>query len=247
MIDLHSHILPNLDDGSHSLNESIEMCRLAEADGITIIVATPHFKEGIFINDPCLINTKLIELKRHLKNNNIQLSILAGAEISLTYDFDLFFKNVVEQKLMRINESTNYLLVELPEFFNVLNVKNLFFRLKLCNITPIVAHPERNDTILRDPFVLKELLLVGSLLQITADSLLGKSGKKVTKLSINMLKNNMVHIIASDSHNSNYRTPHLSSAVKVASKIIGKSQALKLVTEFPLSIINNSPIIENGY
>ncbi|MBA7694408.1 Tyrosine-protein phosphatase YwqE [subsurface metagenome] len=155
MIDLHCHILPGLDDGAQSLDEAIEMARIAEKDGIEKIVATPHlFRDNYVHEDLSIIEKKCKELNKTLKVNNIHMEILSGAEVHVSHNLiDEIRKN---RDYLVLNKS-RYMFVEFPSEHVFSGVQKLFFELMQEDIIPIIAHPERNSVFVRHPSLLYEL------------------------------------------------------------------------------------------
>jgi protein-tyrosine phosphatase len=170
MIDLHSHILPGLDDGAQSMEESLEMAKIAERDGVEKIVATPHLFRGNFIyedlgiignfiyEDLGIIEIKRSELSQVLKENNIHVEILAGAEVHVSHNLiDEIRKN---RENLVLNQSS-YMVVEFPSDLIFSGAKNLFFELMSEGIIPIIAHPERNSVFIH---IQREILFLSTIL-----------------------------------------------------------------------------------
>lgn len=235
MIDIHCHLLPCVDDGSNSWDVTLEMCRLAEQDGVTHIVATPH-SNFEYRYDRAVYSTLLEELR----------SRVPTLSFSLGCDFHLSYENIedalVHPERYAIGD-TRYLLVELSEF-STFKVADSLFQLQTAGLVPIITHPERNPAILGNPLLLNEFSDAGCLFQITANSLTGFWGKPSQKLCEAMLRNNMVHFIASDAHGLRSRPPILSAARQAASKIVGAEAAEKLVVANPMAIITNKPSLQ---
>jgi len=249
MIDLHSHILYDLDDGAEVLEESIEMCRISYHDGIRTIVATPHILEGIHENDRSTILNRLQELNEAIKkfevknldpmtqlpNDSItELEILPGADVHFSSDM---LQRYEEGEIVTVNDQGRYLMVEF-EFQGIpYKAEEVLFQLLTKGIVPIISHPERNMEIGKNPKRYYEMIRMGCLGQVTAMSLTGGFGSEAKRIAEKLLKNRLVHFIASDAHSINRRPPLLSSGVKAAGKIVGKEEAQKMVTEYPQAII----------
>ncbi|OMP66124.1 tyrosine-protein phosphatase [Domibacillus epiphyticus] len=201
MIDLHCHILPNLDDGPKDLLESMELVKRALENGITAIVATPHHKNGRYHNEKNRIEAAVKELNANIQKAGINMIICSGQEIRIYGELlDDYKKN----KLLTINGSS-YMLVELPSNGIPAFTEQILFDLQLNGITPIIVHPERNAAIMENPDMLYKLIKNGALSQITAASIDGKFGKKIKNLSIQLIEANLTHFIASDAHNLSTR------------------------------------------
>lgn len=236
MVDLHAHILPGIDDGATSIDESLQMCNIAYQDGIRTIVATPHV--GKFPNTKEIILNKLKELSNNLSTNKIELNLLAGADVEFKPEIFTFIQN---KSILTINNS-RYLLLDIPFFLLPPNIENLIRSIIDNGIVPIISHPERCLQIQEDISILYNIVKSGALVQITACSITGKMGDRAKEVSHTILKHNLAHIIATDTHGLNNRPPILSEAVAVACGIIGKDLALSMVTTIPQCIIEDKPV-----
>lgn len=238
MIDIHCHILPGVDDGPKSMEESLQMARIAAKDGIKIIVSTSHFiDESKFISGEPLKN-RVESLNEKLKEEGIALTVLLGNEVYMSPQLPTRLEN---SEIFTINNS-RYLLIELPFSDIPIYMDETIYQLKLKGITPIIAHPERYGQIIEQPNIVYEWINKGVLIQINAGSLKGRFGPRVKEVSQILLKHNLVHFIASDGHSANGRKPKLSDAVFEASEIIGKNQALKLVTDNVHAVIRDQEL-----
>ena len=240
MIDLHCHILPGLDDGSERLEESIEMARAAEEDGIEKIVATPHlFRDNLDYEDLSIIEEKKDELNQALRTNNIKVEILAGAEVNISHHL---LEQIRENRSYLTLHQSSYMFVEFPPDHVFSGVKELFFELMSEGITPIIAHPERNSVFIHHPGSLYELLQMGALAQANSGSFLGSYGSTVESAVLRLLQLNMIQFIGSDGHNSRSKAPRLSEAVKIAASLIGEERAKALVKENPQAVLDDQQI-----
>ena len=235
MIDIHNHILPNMDDGASSWDISLKMCQEASDDGIKIIVATPHTLNGVYENNPQDIEEKVKILNQKLKENNISLQILPGSEVHLRDDIIEKIKN---QEILTLNKS-NYILLEFPHTQIPLHIEEILFQIQIMGITPILSHVERNLEFQRKPNLLTNLIQKGALAQLTAASLCGSFGSKIRKFARELLANHLIYCIASDAHSDSTkgRNPILSKALIEAAKIIGQDAVLDLVQSHPKRII----------
>ena len=232
MIDIHCHILPDIDDGPSDMDESIQMARIAASDGITRIVATPHVKDTF----PPLrgIKDSIERLNHAIKQNNISVEILQGADVYALLDPSLF-------KGYTINH-TEYILIEFPHSHFPIQAKEAIFRIITAGYRPIITHPERNPSIIRNPHLMIELLDDNIHLQITADSLTGTFGPDSQVCAKYLLGKDAVSFMATDAHSAHHRRPVLSEGLRAAEKIIGKEKALRLVTTNPEAVINGERI-----
>jgi len=235
MIDIHSHILPQMDDGASSWDISLKMCQQAYQDGIKTIVATPHTLNGIYDNYPKVIEEKVKTLNQKLKESNIPLQILPGSEVHLRDDI---IEKIKKQEIITLNKA-NYILLEFPTTQIPLQIEEILFQIQIMGITPILSHVERNLEFQHQPALLANLIQKGALAQLTAASLCGAFGTKIRKLSQELLANGLIYCIASDAHSNSEqgRSPTLSKAVSEASKIIGYQPAQDLVQSNPQKII----------
>ena len=240
MIDIHCHILPGIDDGPAVPDESVEMARQALEDGIHGVIATPHTLNGMFINRFQEISTCIDRLRRVLKDEHIDLALYPGAEEHFRPGL---FQRILSGESSTLNHTGKYVLVEFPFHCVPAEAKDELFQLKLKGITPILAHPERNTVFQEHPDMLADMIASGALTQITAMSIVGEMDETAMEFSHRLIRWRMAHIIASDAHSSEYRTPVLLKAVQLAGNILkSKSDAMKMVQEHPQAILNGTAI-----
>nr|WP_261805624.1 CpsB/CapC family capsule biosynthesis tyrosine phosphatase [Lapidilactobacillus luobeiensis] len=195
LVDLHCHILPGIDDGSPDLATSLELAQTAVREGIGYILATPHHLDRQYINHRADVEQAVTKFQHELDQAQIPLTIFAGQEVHLNGDLA---KRLPD--LLGIDENMHYMLVEFPHQEVPTYTKELFFQLNCQDIIPVIAHPERNAQILKQPEILYELETEGALAQLTATSLVGGFGKKLRKFSIDLVKHGLVQVVASDAH-----------------------------------------------
>lgn len=235
MIDIHCHLLPGVDDGAKSWEVTLEMCRMAQQDGVTHIVVTPHANYE-YSYDRELHQALLDELRSRVSS----LTFSLGCEFHLSYEN---VEDAMAHPERYTMNDTRYVLVELSEY-SAFNVAQTLHQLQTAGLVPIIAHPERNPMILGKPDLLTEYADVGCLFQITANSLTGSWGKASQKACEAMLKKNLVHFIASDGHGVKSRPPLLSAALNKAAKIIGVGAAEKLVVGNPSALLNSQNTLQ---
>jgi len=240
MIDIHCHILPNVDDGPTNLEETLEMCRMALADGITTIVATPHQQNGVYNNSSASILKNVETVSLALKKEDIPLEILPGADVYIEVNTG---EKITQGEIMTLNNTRRYFLLEFPAHTTPPNIDKIIFDLLLKNITPILTHPERIIEVQEHPGRIYDLVSQGVLSQITAMSITGEFGRLVQKCAKTLLKHNLAHIIASDAHSVNSRPPILSKAVNVVGRMLGEDVAADMVTTIPSLVIRGEPIL----
>lgn len=240
MIDIHCHILPGLDDGAMSLNEAVEMARIAETEGIEKIVATPHLFRGNYqYQDLSIVEDKRKELTSVLETNGIQVEILGGAEVHISHNLiDEIRKNRSHLVLCK----SSYMSVEFPSNHVYSGIKRLFFELMSEGITPIIAHPERNSVFIRNPSLLHELVQMGGLTQANSYSFSGFYGREIEETVFRLLELNLVHFVGSDGHNKRSLAPRLMGAVKRIEDVVGKKMAKALVWDNPKAVIEDREI-----
>lgn len=217
MIDIHSHILPGVDDGAKDVQDSILMAREAVKEGITKIIATPHHKNGKFDNVKTSILEKIEELNTILVEEKIPLTVIPGQENrihgELLEGYDL-------GEVFTLNHS-QYLFVEFPTGHVPRYTEQLLYDLQLKNIIPIIVHPERNQELIEHPDKLYKLVMNGALTQVTAASVAGYFGKNIKKFSEQLIEANLTHFIASDAHNITSRGFKMNEALDIVEEKYG--------------------------
>ena len=237
MIDIHCHILPGLDDGPKDMEEAVAMCRVAQADGIQTVVATPHSRNGVYMNNEQTILPVLGELEEHLKIAGVALNLRPGADIHIHPETISFLRNNP-----RLLLGGRYFLLELPAQSIPPFTRDFIFEALLAGFIPIITHPERN-TILQSHFKdLEEWVRAGVLVQITAMSLTGAFGSQVRECAFQMVRMGMVHLVATDAHSPRRRPPVLSKAREVLETIVGPEQARALVKDIPEKILRGETV-----
>ncbi|MGA3087661.1 MAG: CpsB/CapC family capsule biosynthesis tyrosine phosphatase [Terriglobales bacterium] len=237
MIDIHCHLLPEVDDGPKSWDVAIEMCRMAVEDGITHVVATPHANDR-YAYDRLYLSGLLGELRE-------KVGAGLGLQFSLGCDFHLSFENlerVLQQPHGYTIGETNYLLIELSNYSVPTGLADCFTRLADRGLTPILTHPERNPILQQMPQRIVEWAEQGCLIQITASALTGFWGERPETVARWLLDRSAVHILASDAHDTRRRVPNLSAGRAVAERIAGLEYAQALVDGNPGAIVKGLPI-----
>ncbi len=238
MIDIHSHILPGLDDGPETLVESLAMARASHQAGTKILVATPHILNVLDLNKNILIQNNFKHFKKLVEAELPEFEMLLGSEIF----FRPNLSDLVRYEVATINGSGRYMLVEFSLIDIPVGFDKELKRLQNKGVIPVIAHPERNAAALRKPSLIKQMVNAGALIQINAGSLTGLFGRAVKKLAHNLLKRGWVHVIASDAHSINHRGPDLRAAISAASDTIGVAKAGRLVWDNPRAIIEALPL-----
>lgn len=218
MIDIHCHILPEFDDGSPDMEESLEMAKAAIGEGIHTIFATPHHANGRYTNEAENIKQAVSAFNDQLEQHQIPLLVLPGQEVRVTRKLIEDYHN---GKLAKLGNS-RYILVEFPSAQIPDDIFEIFHELSVIGITPVIAHPERNRELVRHPDKLAELIELGALSQITSHSINGLFGKKIQEASFKFCKWNLVHFVASDAHNMSQRSFSLKKAYDALDSVLGE-------------------------
>jgi protein-tyrosine phosphatase len=229
MVDIHCHILPGLDDGSDSLETSIQMAEMAIADGVTHVVGTPH-ANSTYKFDP--------DLNRQ-RRDELQAAVGDRLQLATGCDFHLNYENLQglqqDQKKYTINQK-NYLLVEFADFAIPPSMDETLHQLQLTGLSPIITHPERNGLLRAQPERMYRWLHQGCYAQITAGSLLGRFGSGAQHRAEEWLDAGRVHFVASDAHNLKSRPLQLRGAFEAVAKRSGEDVARALFQDNPLAV-----------
>lgn len=237
MIDIHSHILYDCDDGSKSFDESIDMIKCAQKNGVTDIFLTPHYMEDGYKSDKSIIYKKMDLLKKKIEEQGIDLKLYSGEEIFI---FPTLAEEI-DDKIISLN-STKYVLVELPLIEEINYIEDVIYNLLSKGCVPIIAHPERYLIAEKNFMFIAELINRGALMQINVNSLLGRYGKNAEKIAKKMLKQNMVHFVASDAHSINGYNM-LSESLKCLRKLVDEKVFNEITYINQQKVINNEDII----
>ena len=215
MIDIHSHIINEIDDGSKSIEMTITMLKKAEISGTKSIVATPHFMRGRFDVEYSEVLKRVEELKKVAADNNIDINIYAGQEVYYSSNLMEYFND----KCIGTINGSRYMLIELPMLeFNLDEVIDTIYELQIRKIVPIIAHPERYKQFIKKPSMINALIKEGMLFQLNAGSITGNFGKDVKKTAQKFLEHNVYSFIGSDAHRDRGRDTDMSEALKLLEK-----------------------------
>jgi len=235
MVDIHCHLLPGLDDGPKSLDETLEMAEMAIADGITHVVATPHANDEFHFT-PDLVRQRRDEIQARLGD---RLTVATGCDLHLS------FENLQDVHMNPTRYTINqksYLLVEFADFAIPPNIDETLHRLQLARLWPVITHPERNGLIRARPERLHRWIHQGCYVQVTAQSLLGGFGQRTQRVVEAWLEEGRIHFIASDAHNLNSRPLRLRPAFDVVAKRRGEAVAKALFHDNPLAAFEGRPL-----
>lgn len=239
MIDIHCHILPDLDDGAASLEEALEMARIAAYSGVTDIIATPHFRgepESMDMKED--IERRYRELRDALNRWSIPIQLHQGAEVLCTPQTPA----LARQGLLPTLGDTRYVLMEF--YFNESYgfMDTCLQKVAACDYIPVVAHPERYDTFQWDPELLRPWVDQGYVLQVNKGSVLGSLGYRAEQAAHELLELGLVHLFASDAHRCTTRTPHMEGLRRWAEEFCDPECAHILLTENPGKILSGQSI-----
>lgn len=235
MVDIHSHLIPSVDDGANSIEETFELIREAEEAGYTDIILTPHYMTNAYKQAPKTLNLLKEKLQQIVDKEKINVKLHTGMEIYISDNL----LNLLEQKEVITLANSKYLLMELPLNTKVQYLENIIFRLKEKNIIPIIAHPERYKFVQKNPQKVEELIENGCLIQSNIGSVSGVYGGQAKKTIKYLLKNDLVHFLATDTHRKNTIYPLVGKTIKKIQKVIGKEKTEELTTINAQQILNN--------
>jgi len=235
VVDIHSHILPEVDDGSKSWETSVAMCRMAAADGITHQVATPHANDRYHYDRPYL--QSLVAHLQGLVGNALTLTL--GCDFHLSYDN---LQDLLANPARYTIEGSHYMLVELSNYSVPQQITECFTKLGDCGITAVITHPERNPILRESPQRVVEWAEQGCVIQMTGSALTGFWGERVRRAAHWLLEHDSVHVLATDAHDTEKRVPVLSTARDAAAEICGEEVADALVDANPAAIIHSQPL-----
>lgn len=209
MIDIHFHCLPGIDDGPQTWDDAVALCRAAAADGIRTIVATPHVLRDPWLNEDAAERDRLIARLNALVGGTP--AIIAGCEYFFASDVLELWERGAAGPLVGLNRGAS-LLIEFPSFAVPSSAEWIFHELAVMGVTPVVAHPERNAELARNPERLAKLVAAGARTQVTAASLLGEFGRGPLAAAEEFFARGLVHYVASDAHSVSKRPPRMTAA-----------------------------------
>lgn len=237
MIDVHCHLLPGIDDGPGSMDESLELARVAVEHGITHSIVTPHIHPGRWDNEALSIRSAMDSYKRALSDANIPLKVGMSGEMRVSLEA---LQMVANHQVPFLGKwGGNYVvLLEMPHSHIPTGIEKMIQWLNQRNIRPLIAHPERNKDVLRKLEKIQPLIDMGCLFQITAGSIAGKFGSKARDRARELLEKGVVTVLATDAHNLKRRPPMLTEGRDVAATIVGTQMANRLVQDNPWKMVS---------
>lgn len=235
MIDLHTHILPGIDDGVRTLAESVELARAAAADGVTVLAATPHVR-GDYPTSAGQMERLVAQVREAVARAGVAVDVRPGGEVALVQ-----LARLEDGELRRFGLGGNpgYLLVECPYAGWPLDIADRLFALRAAGIVPVLAHPERNPDVQAASELLAPLVESGALVQLTAASLDGRLGRPACATALRLVELGLAHLIASDAHGPDVRAVGLSAAAEA----VGDPALARWLTEdLPGAIVAGKPL-----
>ena len=234
MIDFHSHILPNIDDGSRSLNETIHILKEAQKAGFTKVISTSHYIEGYYETS----EEERTKLLNEVKENFRDMELYLGNEIYITNQMS----NLISEKKASTINNSKYVLFELPMNTKSMEVKEVVFRLMEKGYIPIIAHPERYKYVKENIEYVRELADMGVLFQSNYGSSIGMYGKKAQKTQKKLLEEGLIHFFGSDVHTVEQVYTKMPKILKKLRKIISEEELEQLSTVNPQKVLDNEDI-----
>ncbi len=239
MIDIHCHLLPDIDDGARNLDQALAMARAAVDDGIEFSVMTPHIHPGRYENTRTRIDLRVQNFRNALQAEKIPLEIGMAAEVRLAPEI----LQLIEQDEIpfygTMDDGCRLMLLEFPHSNIPPGSDKFVERLLAQKIRPVIAHPERNKDVIRDLRKLEPFIEMGCMLQLTASSVAGRFGKDAHRRALQILEFDVFKVLASDAHNLKARMPQLREGRDAAAKIIGEKAADDLVYANPMAIVKS--------
>lgn len=237
MIDIHSHIIWGIDDGSKSREMTLNMLRTAEGNGTKTIIATPHYFRGTYDCEYEQVKTKVRELNELVEEKNINIQIVYGQEV---YYSENIMKYYLDGEIGTLND-TRYMLIELPmDKFSVEEVIDNLYELIIQGVIPVIAHPERYRMFIKEPILINKLIKEGYLFQLNAGSVNGYFGKDVKRTAEIFINNRIYNFIGSDAHRDIGRVTNMKDAIAVIENLkIGYSRDILMASE---KLLNNADI-----
>lgn len=240
MIDLHCHLLPGVDDGARTIEDSVEMARMAAATGTTTICATPHMLHPQFHVPGPVAKAKLAEVRAAIAAAGVPVEVVLAGEIHWSDEIE---KGLASGELLPYCADRRYVLLELPMSHVPHAARDLVWRLQMAGIFPVLAHPERNADFERKPDLIHEYRAAGVPCQVTAMSLTGDFGRSARKISERWLAEGAIDIVASDGHSAMRRPPTLDEAARVVRKAGGATLEEWVTREVPRRILAGEPVL----
>ena len=236
LIDLHCHLLPGVDDGSKNLAMSLEMARIACADGISTVVCTPHILPTVYENKGPDIKAAVASLQQAFSDAGIHLHLLSGADVHIVPDL---VAGLSTGRIITL-ASSRYLLLEPPHHVMPPHFSECIFRLQAAGYVAILTHPERLSWVESQYAVIRSMVNNGLWIQLTAGSLTGRFGRRPRYWAERMLNEGLCHVLATDAHDTSSRPPHLAGVKAMVEHRVGTAEAVNIFDIRPRGVIDNA-------
>ena len=242
MTDIHCHILPQTDDGADSMEDALEMARMAAESGVTHLIATPHcnlpFADEKNFTSVSLLE-RVLELQARIKQANIPLNLYPGCEVFCTPDTP----SLIRQGKLLTLANTNYLLVEFFFDEELSYMDDMLRAISAEGLIPVIAHPERYDSIQRTPHIIERWFRSGYIIQLNKGSILGRMGRHAQRTADWILDHGLAHVVASDAHSSVMRTPDMTQLQEHLMDFCDPEYAKILLELNPSRILNGRSVL----
>lgn len=238
MIDFHTHIIPNIDDGSRSVEETFNLIKEAKEAGFEGIILTSHYIENYYETDTPERDVWVKAISDTLKTKGIETNLYIGNEI---YISEKIMDLLINRKASTIN-NTSYVLFEMPLNAEPMNLYDVIYSLQENKLVPVLAHPERYSFVQKEPELVYDLIQKGVLMQANYGSILGQYGENAKMIVKKFLESNMIHFLGSDVHRQNSIYKKVPQALEEIRTIIGDEELEKLTTTNPKLALDNKRI-----
>ena len=238
-VDIHCHLIPDIDDGAKSWDESLAMAQMAVADGTSTAICTPHQLGSYAHNGGAYIQSRTLELQRFLLRHGVPLQVLPGADVRLEPDLVL---RVQRGEVLSLGDRRKHVLLELPPGGQA-PLLDLIDTMAQHGLTAVVSHPDRNQGLLREPRGVQALVDRGCLMQVTADSILGTFGSRCQEFVEQLLADGNLHFVATDAHGQRSRRPLLRRAFERVRQLAGTETAVDLFCRNPRCVADGREVV----
>ena len=236
MYDLHAHILPSVDDGAVTPEDTLAMSRVAAETGTKVVLATPHRKDVTENWSVAHLRALIADMNAQNRANSVDLSLVLGMENHLDTDLPA---EIESGRALPMN-GTRYILIEMPFFGRPDFIEDTIAEVQSLGLVPVLAHPERIEAFQHDPKLLWRFVKSGMLSQITSGSVIGYWGEEVQMFTHSILELGMAHVMASDTHYAvGGRSPQMDVGLKAAAEIVGLDAALAMLVDTPKAILED--------
>lgn len=231
-VDIHCHLVPEIDDGSKSWEETLAMARMAVEDGIGTVIVTPHQLGAFAHNTGAVIRERTAALQAFLRQHDVPLQVLPGGDVRIEPDMVAGLKR---GDVMSLADRRKHVLLELPHEL-YFPLEGVLAQLRAADMVGILSHPERNEGLLHEPELIEHLVRGGCLMQVTAGSVTGTFGPASQQCADWMLKRGLVHFLATDAHGPKSRRPLMQRAFAAAAEIVGFEAAVAMCCRNPAAV-----------